>query len=224
MNNEIHLYGTSSKPSLQRHFRLHNILLMAMLGCSTATAGTGVIPTDQDKYPSEITSAPAAVSQCLACHGPTGQGVYEEWPKLAGQKQAYLRQQLEAFKSGERKHPMMQPVVVNLSEDDIEKATYYMSAQTPAQPTDKARSLLKKSTTPASVSTCVACHDDPSLRTEPFLHGQYANYLAAQLHAYKNGTRKNEVMEEMAKDLSDKEIDAFARYFSAQTPVPPVRE
>lgn len=50
---------------------------------------------------------------------PNGRSEYNDWPSLAGQKEAYLLQQLRAFKSGERSHPMMQPVVDVLNDDVV---------------------------------------------------------------------------------------------------------
>ena len=41
------------------------------------------------------------------------------WPRIAGQKQPYLTEQLHAFKSGKRKSAIMAPLVANLSDEDI---------------------------------------------------------------------------------------------------------
>jgi len=65
----------------------------------------------------------------------------------------------------------------------------------------------------------MACHDNAALPNEPFLNAQQADYLAAQLVAYRDGTRKDPIMEGMAKNLSDEDILALANYFSAQPPV-----
>ena len=39
---------------------------------------------------------------CAACHGPDGNSVNPDWPKLAGQHSQYIVTQLHAFKAGER--------------------------------------------------------------------------------------------------------------------------
>lgn len=192
------------------------LLLMAALGCAGAMAETAHIPGDHDKYPQGVVAVPAVLSQCFACHGPGGQSAYEDWPSLAGQKQDYLLQQLRDFKSGARKHPMMQPIVANLSEADIKTAAAYFSAQAPAQPRNVTG---KAAAAPAAGAACLACHDNAAVPDAPFLHGQKVGYLEAQLHAFKAGTRRNPVMEGMVKNLSDKDISDLAAYFSSQAPV-----
>ena len=63
---------------------------------------------------------------CAACHGPEGISAADIWPNLAGQKKGYLIKQIKAFRDGSRKDPSMQPMVANLSDEDIENlATYY---------------------------------------------------------------------------------------------------
>lgn len=49
----------------------------------------------------------------------------------------------------------------------------------------------------------------------PAIAGQHANYLEAQLKAWKDGQRKNsaDLMGPIAKRLSDKDISALALYF-----------
>ena len=56
---------------------------------------------------------------CAACHGPTGISAIPMYPNLAGQKAAYLAKQLKDFKSGARKDPVMAPMAMGLSEEDI---------------------------------------------------------------------------------------------------------
>jgi cytochrome c553 len=49
----------------------------------------------------------------------------------------------------------------------------------------------------------------------PSLRGQYATYIAAQLRAYRAGTRQtdpNQVMRSVASSMSDEQIDAVASY------------
>lgn len=74
---------------------------------------------------------------------------------------------------------------------------------------------------PEKAALCAACHGaggaKPILPEYPVLAGQYANYLAHALHEYKDGKRKNPVMNAQAAGLSDAEIKALASYFAAQT-------
>ncbi len=56
---------------------------------------------------------------CAECHGSNGIGVAANFPNLAGQKELYLVAQLEAFKAGKRKFPLMNLLARQLSDADI---------------------------------------------------------------------------------------------------------
>jgi len=215
MHNQTCLNGSLAK-RLLRQAGLRSLMLMTVLGSSVALAETGRIPTDQDTYPAPIKAIPAVLSQCFACHGPNGRSEYNDWPSLAGQKQSYLLQQLMEFKSGARNHPMMQPVVDVLSDDDLKTAADYLSVQPPPLPHIEPGTTM---TRPAAAAVCIACHDNAALPTEPYLNAQQADYLAAQLRAFKTGARQDAVMQAMTQNLSEQDITDLALYFSAQPPI-----
>lgn len=84
---------------------------------SSATYGQGDIAAGEKK------SQP-----CQACHGPDGNGIGPQFPRLAGQYQDYLVQALRAYKDGNRKNPVMAPFAAPLSPRDMEDlAAYYAS-------------------------------------------------------------------------------------------------
>jgi len=67
---------------------------------------------------------------CAACHGRNGVSVAAAIPNLAGQKIDYLISQLHAFKDGERKNDLMNPIASQLNDQDIENvATFFASLQ-----------------------------------------------------------------------------------------------
>ena len=66
---------------------------------------------------------------CSACHGPDGNSINPLWPKLAGQHAAYLTKQMKAFRSGERKDPVMSPMAIPLSDADIENISAFYASQ-----------------------------------------------------------------------------------------------
>ena len=68
-----------------------------------------------------------AESVCGVCHGVDGLAKIPEAPNLAGKSEGYLNEQINAFKSGERKNEMMSVVVQDLSQDDIENLAAYYS-------------------------------------------------------------------------------------------------
>lgn len=77
---------------------------------------------------------PSSVQSCTSCHGANGQGGSTGAPRLAGQPQAYLVRQLEAYASGQREHSVMTPIAKGLRPQEREAiAAYY--ARLPVPPT-----------------------------------------------------------------------------------------
>ena len=96
-------------------------LKAATLGCAML-ATTTVESGDAD-------AGRAKAAICTACHGANGNSVNPMWPKLAGQHAAYLAKQLRAFRSGERKEPLMSPMAMPLSDVDIEDLSAFFENQ-----------------------------------------------------------------------------------------------
>jgi cytochrome c553 len=67
-----------------------------------------------------------AASKCETCHGAYGVNTGAR-PNLAGQKEAYLVRQLQAFKSGTRINATMQTQAAGLSDQDIEDLAAYFA-------------------------------------------------------------------------------------------------
>ncbi|MFT6193428.1 MAG: cytochrome c553 [Cognaticolwellia sp.] len=70
----------------------------------------------------------AKSAMCSACHGAAGISAIPMYPNLAGQKEAYLAQQLKNFRSGQRKNAVMGPMSMALSDDDIANISAYYSS------------------------------------------------------------------------------------------------
>jgi cytochrome c553 len=162
---------------------------------------------------------------CIACHGPGGNSVNPEWPSLAGQGQAYVHKQLQAFKSGARKNPLMTPMAAGLSEEDMADLGAYFAAQKPAgleaDPGKLAvgQRVYRAGDAKNGVPACAACHgpagDGNPPAAYPALRGQYGTYVAAQLRAYRAGTRQTDpgqMMRTVASTMTDEQIDAVASY------------
>jgi len=76
---------------------------------------------------------------------------------------------------------------------------------------DLAKSIVK--------AKCHLCHGEEgeaSSAIYPRLAGQNRNYLVKQLKNFRDGKRKSDTMNEMAKDLKDDQIEALADYFSSK--------
>ena len=72
----------------------------------------------------------------------------------------------------------------------------------------------------ANNQACTECHGPhgnvPNAPDRPKIGGQYDDYIAHALQAYRAGERSNITMVGQAKDLSDQQIADLAAYFSAQ--------
>ncbi len=67
---------------------------------------------------------------CAACHGPDGNSIAPDFPRLAGQYYDYLIQSITAYKTGARKNPVMAPMVEKLTKRDIlDLAAFYSQQQ-----------------------------------------------------------------------------------------------
>ncbi len=73
-------------------------------------------------------SSPGKANQCFACHGVNGVSLNPEFPSLAGQNKKYLATQLNAFKNGDRKSPIMKPMASGLSDEDIDAIAEYFAS------------------------------------------------------------------------------------------------
>jgi cytochrome c553 len=65
---------------------------------------------------------------------------------------------------------------------------------------------------------CAACHGPigiSQLPNAPHLAGQPEFYLTEQLKAYRSGKRSNDVMNVVAKPLSDVDIDDLAAWYAS---------
>ncbi len=72
---------------------------------------------------------------------------------------------------------------------------------------------MKKST------PCQACHGPKGISVSPEfpnLAGQNEDYIVASLHHYKDGHRKNPIMQGQAANLTERDIRDLAAYFSEQ--------
>jgi len=157
-------------------------------------------------------------STCAACHGEFGQGGKKgEYPRLAGQRAAYLTDQLKSFRARKRVNIPMFPYTQEreLPDEDIADVAAYLSGvELPTQmPTftgneDALTRLLmvdKVMIIPRAEGNidngkmiyqknCVTCHGKTGMGRGkfPMLVGQYTNYLRRQMDLYLKGDRPHD--------------------------------
>jgi cytochrome c553 len=162
--------------------------------------------------------------RCAICHGP--QGVSDaNSPNLAGQFAAVTWKELNDFKTGARVNVVMSPFASNLSNQDmLDIAAYY--AYLPRVPSNKldpaiaAPPIVTIGAPMRNIAPCGSCHGDIDNKAgSPWLGGQSAVYIKAQLQAFAAGTRRNDISQQMrniARQMTAEEIDQVARYYEAQ--------
>lgn len=169
-----------------------------------------------------------ASTVCIACHGADGNSLNAIWPSLAGQSPRYLVAQMKAFKDGKlRNNPSMAPMMAPLSEQDmINVAAYYSSQKRVIGAANKVNLkrgelIYRGGDEKKHISACIACHGPKGLGNAqagfPSLSGQHAAYILEELNDYKAGRRTtdiNQIMQQIAKRMSQDDMKAVANYIS----------
>jgi cytochrome c553 len=156
----------------------------------------------------------AKVAACAVCHGANGVPLDPKtMPIIWGQRSDYLFKQLHDFRSGDRSNPIMTAMAKGLAQEDLRKIAAYFNAKTwPANP-----SPAPGATPPAGIDQCRACHQ-PNFEggpPAPRLAGLSFDYLLAQMNAFADGTRTNNLdMPGFMKVLTPDQREAMAKYIS----------
>jgi cytochrome c553 len=156
----------------------------------------------------------AKAQTCAACHGENGVPVDPKtMPIIWGQQANYLYKELHDYKSGDRKGPIMAPLVADISLPDLRQLANYFAAK-PWPPKQGAGSA---GTPPAGIAQCQPCHlpNFEGGAPAPRLAGLSYEYLAGAMNSFADGTRTNNGdMPGFMKALSDSDRDAMARYLA----------
>jgi cytochrome c553 len=159
-------------------------------------------------------------SACSGCHGENGISQTENVPSLAGQPDQFIQWQLVFFRAGSRKNEQMQPIVEEITNEDIRNFGAYFSQLTPPKGAeDSDPDLSKKGAQVAAGRRCASCHTDSFAGTKGVarLAGQREEYLVKALHDYKAGQRVGggvAAMVDVAYHMSDEEITAVSHYLA----------
>jgi cytochrome c553 len=155
---------------------------------------------------------------CAACHGEHGAGGKRgEYPRIAGQRAAYLEDQLRSFRARKRVNIPMFPYTQEreLPDEDIKDVSAYLAAiELPTKPpvfkdSDDALTRLlameKVMIVPRVEGDiangeaiyqkgCASCHGKTGRGRGkfPMIVGQYTNYLKKQMDAYVKGERPHD--------------------------------
>jgi cytochrome c553 len=208
--------------------------LLALSLALAFTSTSGILHAE-----GSINAGKEKAASCISCHGDNGNSMVSTFPKLAQQHSSYLIKQLQAFKTGARKNPMMTAIAYGLSDEDMADIAVYYAAQEisandlPVLDDDEdeksdskvtiqsliaqGSDLYRNGDLPREVSACIACHgplgEGNKPAVFPALRSQHADYLIKTLTDFKTDTRSNNpenMMHMIAKKMTDDEIKAVS--------------
>ena len=201
------------------------ILFGLAMGCAQYAYSAEPMPAG------DAAAGEAQTMVCAACHGADGNSAVPTFPKLAGQGQKYLYKQLQDIRDGARPVPTMVGQLDGKSNQDLaDIAAYYAAQSRTGGQTDPellalGEAVYRGGIPERDVAACTACHSPTGAGNAPAgfpaLAGQHAEYIAAQLVAYRKGYedetgRINDgdtrIMRITAFGLSDREIEAVSSY------------
>ncbi|WP_416316094.1 c-type cytochrome [Thalassotalea sp. HSM 43] len=213
---------------------MKKLVLSAILGCGLL--GNAFAAGDAD-------AGKTKAATCAACHGANGIGIADNYPNLAGQHADYIVKQLKAFKDGSRVDPVMAPMAMPLSEQDmLDLGAYFGSlslsgdapaaggegetaaaAPAPAAPQVVAdpvagKGLYEDGDVTRGITACVDCHGkegNSEVLINPNLSNQHPEYIEKQLKAFHAGDRVDASMNAVAMNLTEQDILDLGAYFKA---------
>ncbi len=176
---------------------------------------------------------------CAGCHGADGNSPAPTFPKIAGIGSKYIVKQLQDIRDGKRVVVEMDGLIDDYDDDEFKDLAAYYSSQTlqlaGAKPLEvKVNAGIKvdalklgarvyrAGNQETNVPSCMGCHSPRGLGNEPAgfprIGGQYSEYIAKQLRAFRDGERTNDgdsaIMRQVAKNMTNAEIDAVANYIA----------
>lgn len=175
-------------------------------------------------------------AMCAGCHGADGNSAVANFPKLAGQGEKYLIKQLQDIKDGTRPIPEMTNMLNGFEDQDLaDIAAFYASkaiqmSGAKEENLDRGERVYRGGNLDTGVPACTGCHSPSGQGNAPAgypaLGGQFAQYTAKQLKAFRTGAHDPEnpaartndgdtkVMRGVAAQMSDVEIEAVANFIA----------
>ncbi|MCX7514545.1 c-type cytochrome [Frateuria hangzhouensis] len=194
---------------------------------AAASAAQPASPAEAVAKAGDAAAGQTKATVCGACHGMDGNSTDAQYPKLAGQHEAYIVRQLIHFKSAQRQNPIMMGMAAPLSEQDMHDLGAYFATKrslpgvADAALVEHGQTLFRQGDIERGIPACMACHSidgrgNPGA-AYPQLTSQHAQYVEATLKAWRDGATwgddaQAKIMPAIAKKLDDKDIAALASY------------
>lgn len=200
------------------------LAVAALLGFASAGAAAQSAPSAAAASAAEPAKGAAiSTAVCAACHSNDGSRGAPANPILQGQHPEYLVKQLAEYKSGKRENAVMKAMASTLSPADMKNVAAFYASKQPKAGAAKNKELAqlgekiwRGGIADRSIPACAGCHGPNGFGIPsqfPRLSGQHADYVEAQLVAFRAGTRRNNnVMIGVSAKLNDREIKALSDY------------
>lgn len=240
-----------------RHARVLGLSSLAIVAVAAAAfAQTSVTPlpdnTPVQAQPLEIDltkthwgdakAGQTKAGTCAACHGADGNPAAPIYPRLAGQGERYIAQQLALFATGQRTSGMaavMIPFAQSLTPQDMrDVGAYFATQKAGAGVADDTiiadgpykglkfyqvgEQLFRGGDAQRGIPACMACHGPSGAGNPgppyPHIGGQPQDYVVRRLQEYQAGTTAYkdpghfQIMAQVAKPLTPQEIQSLGSY------------
>ena len=240
-----------------RHARVLELSSLAIVAVAAAAfAQTSVTPlpdnTPVQAQPLEIDltkthwgdakAGQTKAGTCAACHGADGNPAAPIYPRLAGQGERYIAQQLALFATGQRTSGMaavMIPFAQSLTPQDMrDVGAYFATQKAGAGVADDTviadgpykglkfyqvgEQLFRGGDAQRGIPACMACHGPSGAGNPgppyPHIGGQPQDYMVRRLQEYQAGTTAYkdpghfQIMAQVAKPLTPQEIQSLGSY------------
>jgi len=219
--------------TIQRPRWFHDLDLRAVLLALVLTTACSVVVQGDESVVAVRASGgfEAKLAYCKTCHGLSAQGYrgYFPMPRLAGQQQQYIENQLRAFIERRRTNPIMANVAHALNPLMISAlATHFHHLDpkpiggAPRGALALGKRIYEEGLPESNVAACWACHgaDGKGQNEIPRLAGQLYEYTVGQLTGWAKqrgqGTAvdTSAIMAPTAHNLTRSQVEAVAAYVS----------
>ncbi len=169
-----------------------------------------------------VQAGKTAAAGCAGCHGETGISKTPGVPSLVGQEPKYLVASMAAYKGGQRNNDVMTAMIAPVADANLNNIALFYALHQPARAQTAAAG--DPTSGQAGAAACAGCHGAQGVSgnpATPSLAGQDAQYLAAALHGYQDGSRDDATMKGLAAALDDTAIKNLAAFYASLQPQPP---
>ena len=194
-----------------------------VVGAGFRTTDVVLVPGMMDgATPASIGQGATLAMQCATCHGARGISGADV-PNLAGQYAPVVFKQLRDYQTGARTNAIMGPRAAAMTVQDMQDLSAYyaslprlsLSASSGPVP-----AIVAGGAPMRNIAPCGACHGGVAVKAgSAWLDGAPLAYLQAQLDAFADGDRHNDISQQMrnvARNMTAAEITQAAHYYAGQ--------